>query len=444
MRARQAGIAIAVFLGAVAACRQLVGIGNQPPMDDAGPACGIGYSGASCEECLEQSCCTEAKACSGDMGCSALEGCIGSCLSPGDPTCRAKCTSMVPSVDSTEYDFAACMVGSCARQCSISCGGLAEMFGPDAAAGCQHCLQYSDDSVCSEAAQCAADASCQAALRCTQVGPFQDRYQACVNAQPSKIAAHQLLSDLQKSSECLTDCALGSQWSCVGHISPVTAGVNADAGFSFTDFVNQQQPTAGMLVQVCDPTAPPAQCSGQSGTTNDAGVVWLTISGSAGGAAPTGYLRMTGSQLEPVLFYWGFPTTEPSWQLFFYSFTTDDVAGLASGSGVTVDMNRAIVAVEANDCWGTYIGAPNVTFSIDPPGDSKTKLLYQVGQNFSLTANRTDPIGNAFFVNVPVGPDGGTVLVTAQPLSIETPSAVVKAYVQPGTITAILASPTPN
>jgi hypothetical protein len=221
--------------------------------------------------------------------------------------------------------------------------------------------------------------------------------------------------------------------------------MTADAVFSFTDFVNQTQPTVGMRVQVCDPTTPPTECSGQSDVTNDAGVVRLTIPGSAAGAAPTGYLFMTGRQLElePVLFYWGFPTTQPSWWLYFYSFTTTEVAGIASASGVTVMPSRAIVAVEANDCWGTYIGAPDVKFSIDPPGDSQTKLVYQVGQNFSLTADRTDPIGNAFFVNVPV-PDGGTVQVTATPISIEKPSAVVKAFVQPGTITAILASPTPD
>jgi len=446
MRVRRVVIAIAMFLGVLAACRQLVGIGDQPPAD--APVCGIAYAGASCEACLEQSCCTEAKTCAGSMGFSSgLEQCLQSCSSPGDPTCRAKCMSGLSSVDEAENDFAACMASKCSGPCSITCGGVAAFFGPDAAAGCQSCLQDSLDSVCTTAAQCAGDADCQAALWCTQVGPFQDQYRACISAHPSGSTVLSLLSDLQQPpGKCLSACALGSQWSCVGQVSPVTDGVSADASFSFTDFVNQKQPTAGMRVQVCNPATPPTQCSGQWGTTDDAGVVSLTIPASAGGAAPTGYLHMTGQQLglEPVLFYWGFPSTEPSWHLFFYSFTTDDVAGLASGSGVMVNPKRAIVALEANDCWGTYIGAPDVQFKIDPPGDSETELLYQVGQNFSLTADRTDPIGNAFFVNVPVGPDGGVVQVTATPVSIEKPSAVFPVFVQPGTITVYLASPTPN
>lgn len=261
MRVRRVGVAIAMLLGMLVACRQLVGIGDQPTADGA------------------------------------------------------------------------------------PCGGFAAIFGPDAAAGCQSCMQGAHDGVCTEASQCAADSDCQAALQCTQVGPFQDRFKACISAHPSGHAAVKLLYALQ-DSQCAGACALGSQWSCLGHVSsPVTAGVNASATFSFRDYVTEQ-PTAGMLVQVCNFLG----CPGPSGATDDAGVVALTISGMVSGTTPTGYLSMTGDALglEPMLFYWGFPTSEPAWQLGFFSITKTELAtigkGLSDGFGITLDPTRAIVA----------------------------------------------------------------------------------------------------
>src|SRR5271170_6303119 len=101
-RGPSAAAGAAALLAIVAACRQLVGIGDAPPTHvadasaespdaraGAGSACGVAYAGAQCETCVETSCCTQATACANDPACSSLEACFGMCN--GDPTCRAKC-----------------------------------------------------------------------------------------------------------------------------------------------------------------------------------------------------------------------------------------------------------------------------------------------------------------------------------------------------------------
>ena len=136
---RRAVFAVATVAVAVA-CRQLVGIGDAPPMGAAvdataadsgapeagsdGPACGIAYAPEACGSCLVSSCCPQATACAESAACSKLEGCLGACA--GDTACRATCVSANRfGPDVFETQLASCLAKSCAQPCGISCGGFA-------------------------------------------------------------------------------------------------------------------------------------------------------------------------------------------------------------------------------------------------------------------------------------------------------------------------------
>ena len=85
-----AAIAVAVL-----ACRQLVGIGDDPPQGspgtgtDAGAEGGFTYGQGDCAACVATSCGAQAVMCAGTPSCAALEGCMSSCGT--DPRCRAEC-----------------------------------------------------------------------------------------------------------------------------------------------------------------------------------------------------------------------------------------------------------------------------------------------------------------------------------------------------------------
>jgi len=218
-RAVLAVLAVAALVGCAVACRQLVGIGDEPAMatgggpdagSEAGPSCGLEYEGGACEACLEEQCCPQATACAGDPGCSALEGCLGACN--GDVTCRAKCTFAHRVSSSAEPIFAACLAAQCATACALSCVSLAgAVSGPDAAAGCASCI---GNQACSVGNACVSDPDCQAIGWCLLTGQAEDRNEACLAEHDAGADAFGAFIGSVKSS-CSVPCAFGNQWYCV-------------------------------------------------------------------------------------------------------------------------------------------------------------------------------------------------------------------------------------
>jgi hypothetical protein len=310
------GLRRAVFatatLAVIVACRQLVGIGDSPPMGavvdsgtkeagtDAG-GCGIVYAGTQCEACLESQCCTQATACANGAACSGLEGCLGAC-DGGDPACRAQCVDghRIGS-DALETQLAACLAKRCAQPCSISCGGFAGDFGVDAAAGCQTCI-VDNPNLCSATLACAGDPECQAILTCPSTSHVQDQSEACDTEHEAGVdAASAVLNGL--TTACLNACAVGTQWWCVGN-PPSQQQVNQATAVTLHLYDKATTlPIADASVAVCSPSLSPCLVLGNPMTSGADGGVTVNVPKNPQGPGSSGYLSITGTGLTPELFF---------------------------------------------------------------------------------------------------------------------------------------------
>ncbi|HEY1691684.1 MAG TPA: hypothetical protein VGG39_05965 [Polyangiaceae bacterium] len=440
-RARAAATGFVLLLAA-AACRQLVGIGDETPSSfvdagpeaqpdaDAGPVCGIGDEGATCEACLETSCCALAGACAGDTACKGLEECAGACS--GDPTCRARCLSAyrVPS-DRAEADLAACLAAHCAAPCNLTCGaGLAEQFGADAAVGCQACLA----GTCDAPSACASDPECQAIEDCTISSTADDRAQACLAAHDAGLDAFVAFSAATENA-CRGACAYGSQWSCVGH-EPPRAEPSGDTQMTLFVFDGQlNQAVPGVSVTVCNADDPVCSVP-PSGQTGPDGLVTFTVPRVlVTGYGATGYLSLSGPGLLPESYVWGYPLSEPAVRLQGAVFTDAGVGALESLLGVSILPERALIAAVAFDCNDSLAVGARVEVQ---PSDAQTVVACLRG-GLPTVGPISDDEGECLIVNVPV--TASPVTVTVTPEGLGTPSSVVTGFVHAGSGTGFLAHP---
>ncbi|HTQ46428.1 MAG TPA: hypothetical protein VMI75_26915 [Polyangiaceae bacterium] len=449
-RGWRVAVGIVAVVTLVVACRQLVGIGDEPPMSstdagpvggdgaaDAGASCGIAYAGASCEKCLERACCDTARTCASGTACAALEGCLGAC--GGDPTCRARCVDEHRiGPDPAEADFAACLAANCSTSCTLGgCGALAQMFGADAASSCQKCIV---DHVCQPVGDCLANPLCQEQSWCRQF-PALDQLETCESAHDAATdpfagygAIYQALG-----TSCAIDCAWGNQWWCVGHVTTPTANPTGTVMTVALSDEGTGAPIAGASVNLCAPNLGLPCVPISSGTTDDAGLASVTIPATQYTPGPTGFIYIDDGGVYPSILYWNFPMSEPNVYLVGPGLTTFDVSLLSGALNVSVDQSRAIVGVRAFDC--DSVPSPGVRFDVTP-SDPDTRVFYTKGQNLDLTATETDAYGVALVVNVPV--DAGSVTVTAKPAALggQQPSSVVSGIVQGHMATGLTAGVT--
>jgi hypothetical protein len=444
-RSRERAIRVAIVaasLGVTAiACRQIVGIGDEPPTDlaqvdeaaDAGPD-GIVYAGAACEACLQTHCGSQAAACAADPPCSALEGCLGAC-DGGQVTCRARCIAAHRiGVDPADIAISACLAGQCASPCGLTCGAFGAEFGVDAAQGCETCLL---DKGCVSSQACASNPQCVGLVLCQVTNPFLDRQEACSEAFDGGSSAGSDLSTVV-TGVCHDQCAAGSQWFCVGSPLPARLSTQTAMTLQLNDLLSGA-PVAGATVAACSPLDP--QCSADAGylsiaTSGPDGGLTLTIS-SGSTSGPTGYLAITAPTLTPELFYWGYPLSEPTLAEGIPVLSTSDtqaVVQLGESDGIPVDLRtHAFVGLGVLDCM--HVLAPEVGISISPMDpDGGTRVVYFKGGFPSKTATQTDSSGTAVIVNVPVSDQ---VTITATPVALGRPSSIVSVITRPGTDTYI-------
>src|ERR1700722_944789 len=121
------GLGLVASLSAVAgvpACRQVVGITDNPPTDLTSTLCGLPYGTSACASCVNTSCCTESTACAADPACAAYETCLGKCN--GDPGCRSQCIGDNPVGTSSDVSaLSACLASKCETACGLTCGAVA-------------------------------------------------------------------------------------------------------------------------------------------------------------------------------------------------------------------------------------------------------------------------------------------------------------------------------
>jgi hypothetical protein len=396
--------------------------------EEAGPRCGLAYAGTSCEACLEGSCCAQALACAtNDEACSGLEGCLGTC--GGDPACRAQCVSdhrIGP--DPAETQLAACLAAHCAQPCGIVCGGFAQMFGADAAAGCQNCISK---NLCTAGQTCAVDPECQAQSWCRQI-PELDQLETCqygYDAGPAPFAP--IYNGL--NGPCANECAWGSQWWCVGHMpgEPISVS-DTKATFALYDTATNS-PVVGASLQICETIDPACRRPLEGGTSGPDGRVTVSIPSSTLMGGPVGYALVTGAGVFPTLVYWGYPLTAPYLLYYIPLYEQANFNLMQQRSPVPLDLTRGVVLASAFDC--DFIPAPGVTVSFSP-SDAKTQLYYEdrLGAPSPTLKATTAPYGSYYIVNVPV--DAGPLTITETPVGLGQPSSILHgAFVLPGTLT---------
>jgi hypothetical protein len=391
-----AAIAVAVL-----ACRQLVGIGDEPPQgqmpvsSDAGTETGFTYGKGACAACVATSCDAQATACAGTPSCAALEGCLSD--ANGDPTKRAQCgVDHGLGNDVATPAFEACLASSCASACGLTCGGLAAVFPPATATGCEACILKQE---CTATAACATDPLCQSAVRCRFSSDTLDVQQACPAIAPDSGANPYLpVATAPIASTCSAECSWGSDWSCVGKVD--WPGYNFGAVHVDT-FVygSTQAPVAGVTTKLCNTADPLCASPFDTQTTGDAGTVLLTR--PPANQQVLFYVDVSSGAIQPALLFDIFPVSTSRIAIPFPVAQPGAIAFEALGVGVTVDASLGTLLLVAVDCRLAF--APGVHFTVTPTTPT-TAVAYLTGGGPALGLTETDSSGTAVFVNMPVLP----------------------------------------
>jgi hypothetical protein len=441
----------AFVVAAAGACRQLVGITDQPPADlvdsgiprpdagvEAGPACGLGYTPASCETCLDSHCCGELRGCSGVAECKGFETCAGACK--GDPSCRAQCfQSYRPETDPKIAALESCLVTSCASECEIECGGAAELATPDAAATCQQCFT---GQACQSAAACLGNGGCATDVFCFLSSSTPDTQATCMAPIDAGLDGAPAAFQVAAMNQCLEACGFDSNWSCLGRVEwppPVKGGMTLQ--FSLYNVVMPQLPLPGVTAKLCEVQDTSCSHPGTTALSDSLGNVTLTVPDGGVGNFYVGYIDLSGGGIAPELFFWSFPISQNVAQLgSILTATPDQITAVASSvyDGGWDAAASGVVTVVGLDCY--LLGGAGLTFSIMPPAVPPTAFYVGVnGDNFQPGLTETTSAGIGAFVNVPPGP----VVVTA---SLPPPMGAIgqfTAFVRPGTVSLVVALPSP-
>jgi hypothetical protein len=452
-------IGVVVAMAGVFACRQIVGFTDGSPVADASPAdgspaaptssaCGLPYGTSECAACVSAKCCAASSVCAEDPACFVYEGCLGAC--GGDPSCRRQCFIDHPSAYTTPSmlpALAACLDSNCETPCGLACGAVGSVLAtsPDAAAGCQSCVQA---NACKAGHACASSTECIEVDQCGRGCSTLDCREACTIGRDAGAA---LATPTQQAlvGSCASQCGLGRDWSCVGNVSwPVTQSPTVTMTVAVETSGGSLVLGADVAVSQYCPQQPEGGLpSLQDGQTDGMGTVTLTVPQSTT-AGPginhglDGCLTVTAPGYLQTFWYWGFPLTaravefipdEPGGASDWVPLlTTADVTALNSLAGTTVDPSRGVVGVTLLDCEGGP--APGVKIDI---GDPAIRVLY--GTSFSAMLTASDSTALAFLVNVPAG----AVTLTATPIALGKPSSRITVNVAASTFTEVLMFPTP-
>ena len=404
--ARRLGVGIGALV-LVAACRQLVGIGDRSVAAgvDAGSdaaACGLAFPPGDCRTCMEAKCCSTGSACAAAPACAGNEECVAACGADEDCVERCQLThpagavAAVPSLDT-------CIASRCANECQIPCGAHTGLVAsPDASAACGTCIAA---NACSMAASCGTSLACETLYRCEVACPTLDCATACEFDDAGTTAFQAYGAALLGS--CAVDCELGQNWVCAGHVSwpePKSTKLAIDAVVAD---VLASTPTANADVKLCAKNDQGCLQPLDDQTTDTTGAVHLhySLTNTTQGGLD-GYLLITSTAIAPSLFFWGFPLSEP---LATFGIKISTVAATSlpvflSTIGANQAPGHGMAFVGALDC--SHNPAVGARVTIVSGSDANTKIFYGVsgGAAFSTTATGTDSSGVALLVNMPAGP----------------------------------------
>jgi hypothetical protein len=312
-----------------------------------------------------------------------------------DPTCRAQCgVDHGLGNDTATPAFEACLASWCSAECGLTCGGLAAVFPPATAVGCQGCILKDE---CMATAACAMDPLCQKAVRCQFSSDTLDVQQACPAIAPDSGANPYVpVETAPIASTCSAECSWGADWSCLGKLDwpPYNYGA-----FQVETFVYgpTQAPVAGVTTKLCNIGDPPCASPFDTATTDDAGTATLIRPPSA--QPVLFFVDVSSDAIQPALLFDIFPVSTSRITIPFPVQTPGSIALEALGLGVTVDPSLGTLLLTAVDCRLAF--APGVHFTVTPTTPT-TAVAYVKGGAPALGLTETDFSGTAVFVNMPV------------------------------------------
>jgi hypothetical protein len=428
-------------------CRQIVGIGDEPPgtrgnSQDASvdaTACGDAFPWAAgtCEACMERSCCAEATACREDSLCASEFECIAKCAGHDD-ACRTAC---IQDIDDPLEALWSCQARACNAQCDLDCGG-ALTWTPittqaDAGAQCASCLQMPGS--CSQLTAFAACPSCLDLQICLDVCSFDQVCRLnCFASHQSLLAPDSGVAAPAYTAEgnflCPPECQTGSDWACLGKVSWLTTP-SETVSFVWRVVDQKSEPLVGARVDACAITD--AACARPLSTT------YADTNGDASLSVPSpfaGYFRAQNTGYVPSLLFLYPPDTQSMvpgqyFQLGLFSQSEWPMLGMAANIDLLSWLG--VVYSEPVDCAGW--AAPGISFTGTNLG-SQAKPFYEVGgsPNGQATATSLSPtlVGGGFGNVAP-----GSITITAWLGDVKV--STVNAVVQPYALTYIWQAPSP-
>jgi hypothetical protein len=439
---RGPGSACVAAVLAVVACRQLVGIEDQPP----GPATADGGSGEAaseaavacggfpwrteaCSTCVESACCPEATTCGGTPSCISAFDCLARCAG-NDDSCRSAC--LPPAPDDATLALAVCQSKSCAPACGLTCGGFFG-FTRGTPGPCTSCLAA---KTCPAATECAQSKDCLEVQFCGAACLPLDRVCVlnCEFGAPLDPSFDAGLGLAAGRNDCATACGLGTTWSCLGHaVWPVPAATTISFQVQVVDG-STFDPLAAAQVSACPALDQNCSTPLSTGTTDSNGLVTLTSS-----TVPfSGYVQIVAPGYWTDLFYiypYLTESTVPGLALNDTIYSTGQMAQIAAQAHVTLDPSLGIIAADPNDC--TASPAAGVSFSGLGLGDAAAPY-YFVGSTPTPLATATSlPDSAGGFYNVAPG------LVTLSASENGTTIDTVAVYVRGSALTQLQLVPTP-
>jgi hypothetical protein len=434
-------VPIAIAAAAAVSCQQILGIHDIQPS-----ACGFTWASGDCASCVHASCCDQAVACAADASCSSQFACIAQC---GDETCRARC---VTGGDATMAALGACQSRACSSACGLACGGWGLLPGPqqlkhiESTPGCTDCLA---STACAQLAACMADEACLASRFCANAcGPFDTTCQGnCGYPFPLPPYTYSVdgggaLSNGALLGQCQSACALGSDWTCLGHVTwpmPQTPTVTV---LEMTVDYNSDKPIAGATVSACGAADLGCSAPVATATTGPDGIATLSNI-TVEPYIAVGYLQVTASGYLPQLVFWQPPTVEntstsPPTIQTLPLVQQSLIAGEYSFAGIPYDSSLGSLIVSPSDCEGLEAGG--VSFTADGLGPSAVLFYFYDGvpTTHAQATQLTSLLAAGGFANVT--PGMVTVYSHAQGRVFSTQRVLVRG----GAMTFALPSPTPN
>ncbi len=177
----------------------------------------------------------------------------------------------------------------------------------------------------------------------------------------------------------------------------------------------------------------------QTTDSNGTAILTVPVNGGASNRGPVGYFDLQNDAgFFPEIYSWSFPLSEPAMTFNIGTATYGEIELLAASllSSGGIDSTRGHAVLLALDCRSD--SAADVQFNVDL-ADSNTSIFYSGSTGISKTADRTSTAGYALAFNIPPG----DATLTATPVGLGVPSSRVNFIVRAGTVTFVVAPPTP-